>query len=70
MGKAHWIQHNHLFRADEYECSACNALFDKPYVICPNCCDQMGGWVKYDASWVDEMAEYDDMFGDDDNDDD
>lgn len=43
-----------------------HALFDKPYVICPNCFVQMGGRDKYDASWVDEMAEYDDMFGDDD----
>lgn len=67
MGKAHWIQHTHLFSADEYECSDCNALYDKPYVICPNCNCQMSSSAKYKASWIDEMAEYDEMFGDDDD---
>lgn len=66
MKKPYWTQHTHLFRADEYECSACHALYDKPYAACPNCKSKMGS-SKYDASWVDEMAEYDAMFGDDDD---
>lgn len=66
MGKAYWIQHTHLFKKDDYECSVCTALYDKPYATCPNCDSQMGK-AKYDASWVDEMADYDEMFGDDDD---
>lgn len=66
LGKAHWTQHTHLFKKDEYECSACSAIHDKPYVVCPSCNSRMGR-VKYDASWVDEMAEYDEIFGDEDD---
>ena len=66
LGKPHWTQHTHLFKKDEYECSACGAMHDKPYTVCPNCNSQMGK-AKYDASWVDEMAEYDEIFGDGDN---
>ena len=43
MSKAHWIEHSHLFRADEYECSVCGAIYDKPYAVCPHCNSQMGG---------------------------
>ncbi len=66
MGKAYWTQHTHLFKKDEYECSACGAMYDKPCAVCPNCNSQMGK-AKYDASWVDEMAEYDEIFGDGDD---
>ena len=31
-GKAHWTQHTHLFKNDKYECSACGAMHDKPYL--------------------------------------
>ena len=64
MSKAHWIEHSHLFRADEYECSVCGAIYDKPYAVCPHCNSQMGG-SKYDPDWVDEMAGFDEIFGDD-----
>lgn len=66
LGKPHWTQHTHLFKKDEYECSACGAMHDKPYAVCPNCNSQMGK-AKYDASWVDEMADYDEIFGDGDD---
>ena len=66
MGKSHWTRHTHLFKKDEYECSACGAMHDKPYAVCPNCNSRMGK-VKYDASWVDEMADYDEIFGDGDD---
>lgn len=66
LGKAYWTQHTHLFEDDEYECSACGAMHDKPYAVCPNCNSHMGK-VKYDASWVDEMAEYDEIIGYDDD---
>ena len=48
----------------EYECSVCGAVYDKPYAVCPHCNSQMGG-SKYDPDWVDEMAGYDEIFGDD-----
>lgn len=66
MGKSHWTQHTHLFKKDEYEGSACGAMHDKPYAVCPNCNSQMGK-AKYDASWIDEMADYDEVFGDGDD---
>lgn len=66
MDKAHWTQHTHLFKKDEYECSACGAMYDKPYAVCPNCNSQMGK-AKYDASRVDEMADCDGIFGDEDD---
>ena len=64
MSKAHWIEHSHLFRADEYECSVCGSVYDKPYAVCQHCNSQMGG-SKYGPDWVDEMAGYDEIFGDD-----
>lgn len=51
---AYWIQHTHIFHKDEYECSACGELTDKPYRTCPCCGMRMKGG-KYDPSWVDEM---------------
>ena len=50
---AYWIQHTHLFRRDEYECSACSYVSDTPHKTCPAC----GAWMqssKYDPSFVDE----------------
>ena len=55
---AHWIQHTHIFRKDEYECSACGCLADKLYKTCPHCGLPMKG-SKYDPSWVDEMETID-----------
>ena len=51
---------------NEYECSACGAMHDKPSAVCPNCNSRMGK-AKYDTSWVDEMADYDEIFGDGDD---
>ncbi len=61
---AHWTQRTHMFRRDEYECSACGACSDRPYEVCPHCGAQMRG-SKYDPSWVDEMAIIDMILEDD-----
>ena len=53
MKTAHWTQRTHLFRVDEFICSACRRVSDKPYKICPACGAVMKK-AKYDASWVDE----------------
>lgn len=60
---AHWIQHTHVFRKDEYECSACGCLADKLYKTCPHCGLPMKG-SKYDSSWVDEMEGIDAILDD------
>lgn len=60
---AKWIQHTHLFHKDEYECSACGFITDKPYKTCPQCAMSMKG-SKYDPSWVDEMEIVDAIFDD------
>ena len=59
-----WIQKTHLFSKDEYICTACRAVFDKPYQTCPVCGTEKHK-VTYDASWVDEAAEMDILLGDD-----
>ena len=51
-----WIQKTHLFGKDEYICSACRAVCDKPYQVCPVCGTEKHS-VEYNASWVDEAAE-------------
>ena len=53
MRAAHWIQKTHLFRADEFVCSACGANSDRPYRSCPACGAPMKKST-YEASWVDE----------------
>ena len=53
MKDAHWIRRTHLFRADEFICSACGASCQKPTASCPVCGATMTK-VKYDPSWVDE----------------
>ena len=53
MKRVHWIQKTHVFRADEYICSRCGAVCDKPYRECPSCGAVMGK-TSYDPSWVDE----------------
>ena len=60
---AKWIRHTHLFRRDEYECSACGCRALKPFWVCPGCGLPMKG-SKYDPSWVDEMEAIDAMFDD------
>ena len=53
MKPAHWTRRTHLFRADEYICSACGTSSRKPYKSCPACGAPMKK-TKYDTSWVDE----------------
>lgn len=53
MKPAHWTRRPHLFRADEYICSACGACCPKPTPSCPVCSAPMKK-TKYDPSWVDE----------------
>lgn len=60
---ARWIRHTHLFRSDDYECSACRARADKPYGACPKCGAPMNG-TRHDPSWVDEMETLDAIFDD------
>ena len=56
--KARWTRHTHIFRKDEYECSSCGYISDRPYKICPKCGSIMKV-SKYDPSWVDEMEAID-----------
>ncbi|MBQ6263694.1 MAG: hypothetical protein IJK58_09290 [Clostridia bacterium] len=60
--KARWIRKTHLFRRDEYECSACGYRAKKPSPKCPRCGAAERG-VKYDPSWVDEMEDFDAISG-------
>ena len=53
MKQSHWTRRTHLFRADEYICSACGASRQKPSPSCPACGATMKK-TKYDPSWVDE----------------
>ena len=50
---AYWIHRTHLFRRDEFICSACRSVSNKPYEVCPGCGASMKK-TKYDPSWVDE----------------
>ena len=60
---AYWTQKTHLFRSDEYICSACGCSTDKAYKQCPSCESDMCK-SKYDPSWVDEAEIMDIFFGD------
>ena len=57
---AYWTRKTHLFRSDEFICSACGYPADKAYKQCPSCNSNMCK-SKYDPSWVDE-AEFLDIF--------
>ena len=63
MKKAYWIQHTHIFSADEYKCSNCRYTGNKPYRYCPSCNAKMAR-SEYDPSWVDELEAMDILFGD------
>jgi len=56
MNTAQWIRKTHLFRPDEYICSVCRTVSNKPYRACPVCGAQVKK-TKYDPSWVDEAEE-------------
>lgn len=60
---AYWIQRTHVFRRDEYVCSACGCIEEKPSAYCPRCGAKMKK-TKYTASWVDEMEAADIFFND------
>lgn len=53
MRAAHWIRKTHLLRADDFFCSACGSVSDKPFRVCPSCGAPMTK-TKYMPSWVDE----------------
>ncbi len=61
---ARWVQRTHLFRADEYICSACGASVSKPSPGCPHCGRVMGR-AKYDPTWVDEAEAVSALLDDD-----
>lgn len=52
--KAYWTQRTHLFRADEFICSACKHVAAGPKKKCPYCGAIMKN-TKYDPNWVDEI---------------
>lgn len=60
--KAYWIQKTHLFRSDEYICSACGCSAYRAYKKCPSCESNMSK-SKYNPSWVDEAEMMDIFFG-------
>ncbi len=64
MKAAHWIRRTHLFRADEFICSACRSASGRPYRVCPACGSRMKK-TKYDPSWVDETEALSAMLDDD-----
>ena len=64
MFTAHWIRRTHLFRADEYVCSACGAVCRRLFGDCPSCGASMTK-TKYDPSWVDEAEEMSAFLDDD-----
>ncbi len=51
--RAHWTRRTHLFRGDEYICSACGSSCQKLSPSCPACGAPMTK-TKVDPSWVDE----------------
>ena len=61
----HWIRHSHFFDPDEYECSACGAVFRKETRRCPGCGAQMA-YTHDRQDWIDELEELDMILEDDD----
>ncbi|MBO4411573.1 MAG: hypothetical protein IK088_00330 [Lachnospiraceae bacterium] len=57
---AYWIRKTHLLRRDQYICSVCGSVSDKPYEVCPNCGAEMDG-SEYDPNWVDEIEDMNSM---------
>lgn len=60
---AYWIHRDHLFRKDEYLCSACKYRAEKALGTCPGCGARMKR-SKYDPVWVDELEMLDAIFDD------
>lgn len=55
INNARWIVRTHLFRRDEYICSVCDRVSDKPYEVCPYCQIPRKKKLEYHATWVDEI---------------
>ena len=53
MSKSKWIHNTHLFRADDFTCSNCRSVSDKPDKVCPSCAAQMRSG-NHNPSWVDD----------------
>ena len=66
MRKPYWKCRTHLLRRDEYICSECRELTDRPYAHCPGCGSKMNK-TKKDGRWILE-AELMDFILDDDED--
>ena len=64
MKKGFWTRKTHLFRRDEYICSVCGRIADKPYRACPVCKAVMVK-ARYDPHWVDEAEGLSAMVDDD-----
>ncbi len=58
---AKWLREKHLFGGDTYRCSFCGKRFLQPAPACPACGAAMKKTAD-DPVWVDEMAEFDDIF--------
>ena len=55
-----WIKHTHLFVDDEYECSRCGRISDRPYRQCPHCNTDMTK-IEDDQTWIEEAEIMDDL---------
>ena len=53
--KAHWIAYSYLFRDDEYVCSVCGEVSDRPYRVCPSCGVRRRKSTETVFSWEDEL---------------
>ncbi len=58
-----WILETHLFRADEYVCSACHHAAKETLPVCPVCGAVMRGLTE-DPLWVDDLEELDAILDD------
>ena len=63
MKYAKWRKQTHLFRKDDYLCSACGARCPRAFKTCPNCGAIMQK-TSYDPRWVDEMEDIHAIFDD------
>ena len=60
---ASWIKQKHMNGKTDYKSSGCGKVFRSPSEYCFNCKSHRTN-EKCDPVWVDEMSEYDDIFGD------
>ena len=58
MKYARWKKRTHLFKADDYVCSACHKASARPAGVCP-CCGAVMKKTGYDPHWVDEIENMD-----------